>query len=91
MYGSTLNASWSRTDDEIYRCIFVLAWWQRFLCGDRAEGNDHCRGMLEHMLSYPGSRASSIFAPAIELLQSCTSPEVSLSFGNQCILQLSDS
>lgn len=62
-------------DDEIYRCIFVLAWWQRFLCGDRAEGNDHCRGMLEHMLSYPGSRASSIFAPAIELLQSCTSPE----------------
>lgn len=45
-------------DPEVYDCVFVLAWWRRFVSYDLAQGNRQCRQTLEFSLCRPGASVS---------------------------------
>jgi hypothetical protein len=42
----------------VYDCVFVLAWWRRFVSYDLAQGNRQCRQTLEFSLCRPGASVS---------------------------------
>jgi hypothetical protein len=59
------------TDHTVYDCLFVVAWWQRFLLGE-PRGRKQAAATLERMLCGPAASGTISFSPAIELLRSCT-------------------
>lgn len=58
-------------DHTVYDCLFVVAWWQRFLLGE-PRGRKQAAATLERMLCGPLASGTISFSPAIELLRSCT-------------------
>jgi hypothetical protein len=52
----------------VYDCLFVLAWWRRFVSYDLAQGNRQCRQTLDFALCHPGASVSYSYLASQHLI-----------------------